>query len=888
MTITSRRISERPQNTLYFHHGQIVNRAHNSDVILGQHGTVVIVRNLFGSMPVRVKHRALSDNPATNDKEWEQLTRRIVGIVLASPRATAITIRNERMGFSLRLRGSRQCKQVTVGPASTRNWKASSDLRYTLNVLTQASLIQQRSWPSWVPVCAKTSLVTVKGAISLDPIPSKQVQFISVGIRPIAYEGIHSLVYNEVNQLFALSRFGAIQERDENDKQTIDKRRKDITQKQLKGMRKGIDRWPMFCLWVDFKPYDSVNVSTKDADAVSIANLQTLIEVMRTMITAWLEEHHFRPGYTRKKAKDLPESTSFMSSAEALLQQPSSELRSQGFSLNSRSAGGSFLHQADSTGSALEGFDQSEAHSNGEGKRKLEERVKPGKKSNTGAVFSNWSRIKSGNPRVSSASKPVNLNEIEVVTMQDRLDRHSNQGRVCPCDQSHDTLPTSAELKITSDVDQTEDDFVKWQHPISRETYQLNVRSGVMLRDNEDNFMGRRPATAPTGPSSRLIGRLKRPVRPVSSDGTTSSWLSGLMGNWKNPVFQSSELQIPQILPVVLEGEGGQTMTQSLLTPSSGTQAIRLSAHSLRTAEIIQQVDQKFILLKVSVPIDPDTINPGCANTVYTRALVLVDQHAADERCKVEQLLKDICSIGATAHPETRTSHSASVQLTKPIAFITNSKEAALLGQAASMFARWGILYDLNVDVSNAETDRGQWRVSIRSLPSGIYERCVADVSLLIELLRGEAWSYRQRDIHSTKITATADREEAHPWLRQIGSCPQSIIDILNSRACRSAIMFNDALTRDDCKDLIGRLAGCAFPFQCAHGRPSVVPLVDLGTCQGVECDVEPEEFAQPMDHDRPSVSRHERDFTTAFKQWQDGASFPHVSLNHKRRSMQY
>lgn len=41
--------------------------------------------------------------------------------------------------------------------------------------------------------------------------------------------------------------------------------------------------------------------------------------------------------------------------------------------------------------------------------------------------------------------------------------------------------------------------------------------------------------------------------------------------------------------------------------------------------------------------------------------------------------------------------------------------------------------------------------------------------------------------------------------------------------------MFNDELTLPQCEVLIGRLAECAFPFQCAHGRPSIVPLVDLG-----------------------------------------------------------
>lgn len=43
------------------------------------------------------------------------------------------------------------------------------------------------------------------------------------------------------------------------------------------------------------------------------------------------------------------------------------------------------------------------------------------------------------------------------------------------------------------------------------------------------------------------------------------------------------------------------------------------------------------------------------------------------------------------------------------------------------------------------------------------------------------------------------------------------------------AIMFNDALSLDECSSLVLRLANCAFPFQCAHGRPSMVPLLDLG-----------------------------------------------------------
>lgn len=41
--------------------------------------------------------------------------------------------------------------------------------------------------------------------------------------------------------------------------------------------------------------------------------------------------------------------------------------------------------------------------------------------------------------------------------------------------------------------------------------------------------------------------------------------------------------------------------------------------------------------------------------------------------------------------------------------------------------------------------------------------------------------------------------------------------------------MFNDSLTIEQCKELMERLVHTSVPFRCAHGRPSVVPLVDLG-----------------------------------------------------------
>ena len=41
--------------------------------------------------------------------------------------------------------------------------------------------------------------------------------------------------------------------------------------------------------------------------------------------------------------------------------------------------------------------------------------------------------------------------------------------------------------------------------------------------------------------------------------------------------------------------------------------------------------------------------------------------------------------------------------------------------------------------------------------------------------------------------------------------------------------MFNDSLSIEQCEELMERLSHTAVPFRCAHGRPSIVPLVDLG-----------------------------------------------------------
>ena len=110
------------------------------------------------------------------------------------------------------------------------------DLRDGLPLLSQAGLAPMEVRRRFEPVAASTLEVSIKGFICLDPAPTRQCQFISLGIHPL--EG-YSELYEAINRVFANSSFGAVDERQideaQNDRRKSDRRfKKDgYTQKQL-------------------------------------------------------------------------------------------------------------------------------------------------------------------------------------------------------------------------------------------------------------------------------------------------------------------------------------------------------------------------------------------------------------------------------------------------------------------------------------------------------------------------------------------------------------------------------------------------------------------------------------------------------------------------------
>jgi DNA mismatch repair protein MLH3 len=314
--------------------------------------------------------------------------------------------------------------------------------------------------------------------------------------------------------------------------------------------------------------------------------------------------------------------------------------------------------------------------------------------------------------------------------------------------------------------------------------------------------------------------------------------VNNLLDAWDNPTFARTEAPVPNLDTEVdhLQNQARSHHCHEDIETLFGTQVTKfrgkLQRQSLATATIIAQVDQKFILAKFDTTQPHATVDPD-SNGV----LVLIDQHAADERCRVEKLFEDMFISPRSLD---RNDQIQTVEI-DPISFDISATEALLFRKYLDFFRNWGIAYSINAKAGSEAT------VQVYALPTLIAERCRLEPNLIVDLLRREIWNSEEENgkppgsKRSTRkfsmgygddgedfFTDKTGEVAAHPWVQKMSGCPQSILDLLNSRACRGAIMFNDPLDIQECKALVTRLSRCAFPFQCAHGRPSMIPILDL------------------------------------------------------------
>ena len=796
LTITSHHPSYAQEATLVLHRSRpaarLVPAPSYHTLSHREHGTRVTVQDLFGNMPVRLKQRAIGSSNGDNEKEIQLLNRQIVGLILAWHRPISVSLKNVDSSGKLQIRAG---QKLTSKKSEKLQSSYLFDLSFICSVLFQAGYIDPSGWEDWIKTSARTPSVTIRGAISLRPAPSKHVQFISLGMHPVNSESSNNVLYDELNRLFSSSSFGIEEEGSDIEDAVKSKRSKDrrfktdgFTNKQLKGGGKGVDRWPMFYIRLELMG-DAKSAARDDVDRLGEGTLSSVLKVLSAMIISFLEENHLRPR-TRLPRLERHESRN----SATLGTDPWLQRRGERLQILTSSSDSYREHD-----------------------------------------FSTWSRIKAGTRVIRSATCPyssqqtqthdTDINEKAAVESVNLKSRES-------VDTAHFSHPPTHDCERTLD----------WKNPVSGAIVFMNARTGLVVEPCPPKRPQSAPADAKATVSSpqttaniiAIPNHVQRLTRSVSSsflNPKLGSWSSDLIRNWENPVFNTTEEGIPQISLDEPNVEGSDILhgrrhhcseldIQKAFAQCSTSFSARLSKSALKNARVVSQVDKKFVL----VYLEEET---QTFLNEKSELLVLIDQHAADERIRVEGLLANLSS--------------SLTQLAKPIVFELQVREHGLLARHATYFADWGICYEMQPLPKSQKC-----RISVNALPSAIAERCRIEPKVLIELIRTEAWKRVEDGSSGTKR-----------------ACPQGLLDMLNSRACRSAIMFNDELTKEEAQTLIQRLGDCNFPFQCAHGRPSMIPLVDLGT--SLNTDLGKKAFGGSNGRGK---QREEKGFGEAWRSW--------------------
>ncbi|KAJ7693965.1 hypothetical protein B0H17DRAFT_1058803 [Mycena rosella] len=389
-----------------------------------------------------------------------------------------------------------------------------------------------------------------------------------------------------------------------------------------------------------------------------------------------------------------------------------------------------------------------------------------------------------------------------------------------------------------------------WTDPHTGHVYCVDARTGNSYRQSEP------PPVALDGLiSASRQGRTLSRQKARGTDGATMpEWIQKALE--ANDIYAVAENKIPHLthLPAAdadasphthHDCHGAQKFSDYLRTgqaygDSTSAFSRRFQKTDLRNAQVINQVDRKFIAC---------LINDSSGGSVDAgRALVLIDQHAADERVRVERFLKELC-LGylSNVNPDEKRDHHLRLRELSPLVpiLLSHHEERQLRDPyIRRAFGHWGFSFgDTSPEAGrNAEqgvdagSTSGYIQLFVQSIPEVVGNKLLLDdelrdfVKAFLAKLETDSSSTPQ---HTEAGAMGNDEEEEFRWLRALRWCPQELLDLVNSKACRGAIMFNDSLTHAQCEKLVENLCKTAFPFQCAHGRPSLVPLIDLGNEDG-------------------------------------------------------
>jgi DNA mismatch repair protein MLH3 len=182
--------------------------------------------------------------------------------------------------------------------------------------------------------------------------------------------------------------------------------------------------------------------------------------------------------------------------------------------------------------------------------------------------------------------------------------------------------------------------------------------------------------------------------------------------------------------PSILTSMRTNSSQRSTKFPQESGGAHHISRYQLREAKVINQIDQKFIacIADINIGAPPEPWSEG-GGSRSSRILLFVDQHAADERIRVERFLQPLCLhfLHASTSRQNEVSNAViATELKPPKVIVLTRHEASLLQRdtyVKKLFHNWGISFSEPPSESSAEAfEDGVFndyaQVQVTSLPA--------------------------------------------------------------------------------------------------------------------------------------------------------------------------
>lgn len=161
----------------------------------------------------------------------------------------------------------------------------------------------------------------------------------------------------------------------------------------------------------------------------------------------------------------------------------------------------------------------------------------------------------------------------------------------------------------------------------------------------------------------------------------------------------------------------------------------------------------------------------------YRDKMLMIDQHAAHEKVKYEQILSKV------DNDETYTQ-----TLTPPVVISVTPKEATVISGYEQYFREIGFEIE----------DFGMNAFAIRGVPIDLF-------------------GYNIKELFEEILTQMVDSP--------VRGVPQIIREKIASMACKAAVKGNHSLTYEEADQLIEQLLELDNPYNCPHGRPTIISM---------------------------------------------------------------